>query len=84
MQRLDRAGRASGYVGYRRRMSTDDFAGDLSARVREAQAKVAETANCSLDDALALMTSDGDLSDESLEQVAEEVLSGRLHFGPPQ
>jgi hypothetical protein len=65
-------------------MSTDEFAMDFSARVREAQAKVAETAKCSLDDALALMTSEADLDDESLEQVAEEILSGRLHFDPPE
>jgi hypothetical protein len=30
------------------------------------------------------MTGDADFSDESLEQVAEEVLSGKLHFGPPE
>ena len=45
---------------------------------------VAESAKCSLDEALALMTSDADLDDESLEQVAEEVLSGKLHFDPPE
>lgn len=66
-------------------MSTnDEFAMDFSARVREAQAMVAEQAKCSLDDALELMTGDAGLSDESLEQVAEEVLIGRLHFGPPE
>ena len=64
-------------------MSTDEFAKDFSDRVRQAQAMVAESAKCSLDDALELMTGDADLSDESLEQVAEEILSGRLHFGPP-
>ena len=69
---------------YRRRMSTDEFAKDFSARVREAQAMVAESAKCSLDDALELMTGDADFSDESLEQVAEEILSGKLHFGPPE
>jgi len=65
-------------------MSTDEFAKDFSPRVREAQAMVAESAKCSLDDALELMTGDAGLSDESLEQVAEEILSGRLHFGPPE
>ena len=65
-------------------MSTDEFARDFSPRVREAQAMVAESAKCSLDDALELMTGDAGLSDESLEQVAEEILSGRLHFGPPE
>ena len=45
---------------------------------------VAETAKCSPEDALELMTSSADLDDASLEQVAEEVLSGRLHFGPPE
>jgi len=65
-------------------MGTNEFAGDFSERVRQAQAMVAESAKCSLDDALELMTGDADLSDESLEQVAEEVLSGRLHFGPPE
>ena len=65
-------------------MSTDEFAKDFSARVREAQAMVAESAKCSLDDALELMTGDADFSDESLEQVAEEILSGKLHFGPPE
>ena len=65
-------------------MSSDEFASDFSPRVRQAQAMVAETAKCSLDDALELMTSDADLSDESLEQVAEEVLSGRLRFDPPE
>ena len=65
-------------------MSTDEFARDFSDHVREAQAMVAETAKCSLDDALALMTGDADLSDESLEQVAEEILSGRLRFDPPE
>jgi len=65
-------------------MSSDEFASDFSPRVRQAQAMVAETAKCSLDDALELMTGDADLSDESLEQVAEEILSGRLHFGPPE
>jgi hypothetical protein len=64
-------------------MSTNEFAKDFSDRVRKAQAMVAESAKCSLDDALELMTGDADLSDESLEQVAEEILSGRLHFGPP-
>jgi hypothetical protein len=65
-------------------MSTDEFAKDFSARVRQAQAMVAESAKCSLDDALELMTGDADFSDESLEQVAEEILSGKLHFGPPE
>jgi hypothetical protein len=65
-------------------MSTDEFAKDFSDRVRQAQAMVAESAKCSLDDALELMTGDADFSDESLEQVAEEVLSGKLHFGPPE
>jgi hypothetical protein len=65
-------------------MSTDEFARDFSDRVRQAQAMVAESAKCSLDDALELMTGDADLSDESLEQVADDVLSGRLHFGPPE
>jgi hypothetical protein len=65
-------------------MSTNEFAMDFSARVRQAQAMVAETAKCSPDDALELMTSSADLDDESLEQVAEEVLSGRLHFGPQE
>ena len=65
-------------------MSTDEFAKDFSDRVRQAQALVAESAKCSLDDALELMTGDADFSDESLEQVAEEILSGKLHFGPPE
>jgi hypothetical protein len=65
-------------------MSSDEFASDFSPRVRQAQAMVAETAKCSLDDALELMTGDADLSNESLEQVAEEILSGRLHFDPPE
>jgi hypothetical protein len=65
-------------------MSSDEFAKDFSPRVRQAQAMVAESAKCSLDDALELMTGDADFSDESLEQVAEEVLSGKLHFGPPE
>jgi hypothetical protein len=65
-------------------MSTDEFANDFSPRVRQAQAMVAESAKCSLDDALELMTGDADFSDESLEQVAEEILSGKLHFGPPE
>jgi hypothetical protein len=64
-------------------MSTNEFSGDFSDRVRQAQAVVAESAKCSLDEALELMTGDADLSDESLEQVADEVLSGRLHFDPP-
>ena len=65
-------------------MSSDEFAQDFSPRVRQAQAMVAESAKCSLDEALALMTSDADLDDESLEQVAEEVLTGKLHFDPPE
>jgi hypothetical protein len=65
-------------------MSSDEFAKDFSPRVRQAQAMVAESAKCSLDDALELMTGDADFSDESLEQVAEEILSGKLHFGPPE
>jgi hypothetical protein len=65
-------------------MSTNEFARDFSDRVRHAQAMVAETAKCSPDDALELMTSSADLDDESLEQVAEEVLSGRLHFSPQE
>ena len=65
-------------------MSTNEFAGDFSDRVREAQAIVSETAKCSLDEALALMTSEADLDDESLEQIAAEVLGGRLHFDPPK
>ena len=65
-------------------MSTNEFAKDFSARVRQAQAMVAETARCSPDDALELMTSSANLDDESLEEVAEEVLSGRLHFGPQE
>jgi len=65
-------------------MSTDEFANDFSPRVRQAQAMVAESAKCSLDDALELMTGDADFSEESLEQVAEEILSGKLHFGPPE
>jgi len=47
-------------------MSTDEFARDFSDRVRQAKAMVAESAKCSLDDALELMTGDADLSDESL------------------
>ena len=65
-------------------MGTDEFARDFSARVREAQQMVAESAKCSLDDALELMTGEADLTDELLEQVAEEVLSGRLLFTPPE
>jgi AmiR/NasT family two-component response regulator len=65
-------------------MSTDEFARDFSARVRQAQAMVAETAKCSAEDALELMTSSANLDDETLEQVAEEVLSGRLHFSPQE
>jgi len=65
-------------------MSSDEFAKDFSPRVRQAQAMVAESAKCSLDDALELMTGDADFSDESLEQVADEILSGKLHFGPPE
>jgi hypothetical protein len=64
-------------------MSTNEFAKDFSDRVRQAQVMVAETAKCSPADALELMTSSADLDDESLEQVAEEVLSGRLRFSPP-
>src|SRR5204862_34773 len=63
---------------------TNEFAMDFSERVRQAQAIVAETAKCSPEDALELMTSAADLDDESLEQVAGEVLSGRLHFSPPE
>ena len=65
-------------------MSTNEFEKDFSARVRQAQQMVAESAKCSLDDALELMTDDADLTDEQLEQVAEEILSGRLHFDPPE
>jgi hypothetical protein len=65
-------------------MSTNEFDKDFSARVRQAQAAVAESAKCSLDDALELMTDSADLADESLEQIAEEILSGRLQFGPPE
>jgi hypothetical protein len=65
-------------------MTTNEFAKDFSERVRQAQAMVAETAKCSPDDALELMTSSADLDDESLEQVAEEILSGRLRFDPPE
>ena len=65
-------------------MSTNEFPMDFSDRVRQAQAIVAETAKCSPEDALELMTSAADLDDESLDQVAEEVLSGRLHFDPPE
>ena len=65
-------------------MTTNEFPEDFSARVRQAQAMVAESAKVSPDEALELMTGDADLSDESLEQVAEEILSGRLHFGPPE
>jgi hypothetical protein len=65
-------------------MSTNEFAKDFSERVRQAQAMVAETAKCSPEDALEFMTSSANLDDESLEQVAEEVLSGRLQFSPPE
>ena len=65
-------------------MSSNEFEKDFSARVRQAQAMVAESAKCSLDDALELMTGSADVTDESLEQVAEEILSGRVHFGPPE
>jgi len=64
-------------------MTTNEFEMDFSARVREAQAIVAETAKCSAEDALELMTSTANLEYESLDQVADEVLSGRLHFDPP-
>ena len=69
---------------YRPRMTTNEFEMDFSARVREAQAIVAETAKCSPEDALELMTSTANLEYESLDQVADEVLSGRLHFDPPE
>lgn len=65
-------------------MSTNEFAKDFSARVRQAQELVAESAKCSLDDALELMTDSADLTDESLEQLADEILSGRVQFGPPE
>jgi hypothetical protein len=65
-------------------MSTDEFAKDFSDRVRQAQVMVAESAKCSLDEALELMTGDADLSDESLEQVADDILSGRVQYGPPE
>jgi AmiR/NasT family two-component response regulator len=65
-------------------MSTSEFAKDFSERVLKAQAIVVETAKCSPEDALELMTSSANLDDESLEQVAEEILSGRLHFSPPE
>ena len=65
-------------------MSTNEFAMDFSARVRQAQEMVAESAKCSLDDALELMTGAADLTDESLEQIADEILSGRVHFSPPE
>jgi hypothetical protein len=65
-------------------MSTNEFETDFSPRVRQAQAMVAEQAKCSPDDALELMTGEADLTDELLEQVAEEVLSGRLQFTPPE
>ena len=45
---------------------------------------VAEAAKCSLDDALELMTGSADLTDESLEQIAEEILSGKVQFSPPE
>jgi len=65
-------------------MTTNEFEMDFSARVREAQAIVAETAKCSPEDALELMTSTANLEYESLDQVADEVLSGRLRFDPPE
>ena len=65
-------------------MSPDEFAMDFSPRVRQAQQMVAEAAKCSLDDALELMTGSADLTDESLEQIAEEILSGKVQFSPPE
>ena len=65
-------------------MSSHEFDRDFSDRVRQAQAMVAESAKVSPDEALELMTVDADLSDESLEQIAEDILSGRVHFGPPE
>jgi len=65
-------------------MATDEFARDFSDRVRQAQAMVSEQAKCSLDEALELMTGEADLTDEQLEQVADEILDGRVHFGPAE
>ena len=63
-------------------MSSNEFERDFSERVRQAIEKVAAQADVSPEDALALMTSEADLTDEQLNEVAEEVLSGRVDFTP--
>lgn len=48
----------------------------------DAQALVADQAECSLQGALELMARAARASDESVQNIAEQVLAGRIRFSP--
>jgi hypothetical protein len=64
-------------------MSTNGSDLEFPVSVYQAQGMVAVQADCSLDDALALMTSSAEATYEKLLEVADEVISGRVRFAPP-
>ena len=53
---------------------------EYSPVVREAQRIVATQADCSLDEAIALMENTAEVTSASLEFIAAEVVAGRVSF----
>ena len=51
--------------------------------VAMAQVMVAEQADCSIYEALALMQNTAEATVETLDVVADEVVNGRVRFDPP-
>ena len=61
-------------------MLTGDCKVQHTARVYQAQGMVAVQAGCTLDAALALMTSTAAATDETLEHIADEVVNRNVSF----
>jgi AmiR/NasT family two-component response regulator len=56
--------------------------GDLPKAVYQAQGIVSVQAKCSLDRALAFMQEMAEATDSPLQEIAEEIISGHVHFRP--
>ena len=64
-------------------MSHNTSCTDLTDEVYQAQGMVAAQAGCSLDRALALMIDTAEATDETLQQIADEVVAMRVSFRVP-
>jgi AmiR/NasT family two-component response regulator len=54
-----------------------------SARIHQAQGIVSAQAECSLTDAMRLMVDSAQAADVTLEEVADEIIAGRVSYRPP-